>query len=208
MKNLFFLASMFIFFFSVYSNDKKEATTILCLGDSLTAGYGLEREFSYPSLLQKKISVKGNFKVINAGVSGNTSAGGLRRVEWYFKSKIDVLLLALGANDGLRGIETASTQKNLQMIIDKAKKMNSQVKIIIAGMKVPPNMGKEYFSSFEKIFPDLAKKNNCALIPFLLEGVGGMTKLNQADGIHPNKIGQQRLCENIYVVLKKVLELK
>ena len=176
-------------------------TTILCLGDSLTAGYGLTKDQAYPALLQQQLKSKGKFKVINAGVSGNTSAGGLRRVDWYFKNKIDFLILALGANDGLRGLNPKDTQDNLEKIIIKARQHNKDIKILIAGMKVPPNMGKDYSESFEKIFPALAQKNKCSLIPFLLENVGGIAKMNLPDGIHPNEAGQKELAKNILKIL-------
>ena len=181
-------------------------TTILCLGDSLTAGYGLDKEQAYPALLADELKTEGDFKVINAGVSGNTSAGGLRRMDWYFKSKIDILILALGANDGLRGLKTEATKDNLQKIITKAKNHNPKIKIIIAGMKVPPNMGKEYSQSFEKIFPEIAKENNCLLIPFLLENVGGVDEMNLPDGIHPNATGQKELSKNILKILRPVIK--
>ena len=130
---------------------------VFCFGDSLTAGYGLKQEQAFPQLIKDKLDGKGlKFKVLNGGVSGNTSAGGVRRVNWYFKTKIDVLVLALGANDGLRGLPIKSTKENLQKIIDAARKKNPDIKIVLAGMKVPPNMGKDYFKNFEELFPKLA----------------------------------------------------
>jgi len=179
---------------------------ILFLGNSLTAGYGLDPELAYPALIQQKIdSLKWNFESINAGLSGETSSGGLRRINWLLKREIDVLVLALGANDGLRGIPTDLTRKNLQEIIDRTRAKYPRVKVIIAGMEVPPNMGPEYAREFRAIFPDLAKKNNAALIPFLLEGVGGIPSLNQADGIHPTADGQKIVAENVWEVLKPIL---
>ncbi|MCH2205319.1 MAG: arylesterase [Lentisphaerales bacterium] len=193
-----------IYFFLCFSLTAE--TTILCLGDSLTAGYGLNKEQAYPALLSEELSKHGKFKVINAGVSGNTSAGGLRRVDWYFKNKTDVLILALGANDGLRGLDTKATKENLQKIITKSKAHNSEIIILIAGMQVPPNMGKDYAKAFENIFPELAKENDCLLIPFLLENVGGVAKMNLPDGIHPNAKGQQKLAENVLQVLNPALK--
>lgn len=201
---IFYLISVLYFLNGFLQADtKSDKKTILCLGDSLTAGYGLKEEFAFPSLLQEKLGEK--ITVLNAGVSGNTSAGGLRRINWYFNRKIDIMVLALGANDGLRGLPVESTRENLQKIIDEAKKKNPQVKIILAGMKVPPNMGSEYGEKFEKLFPELAKKNDLPLIPFLLEGVAGMKKFNLPDGIHPNNEGQKLVAENVMKVLSNVL---
>ena len=189
----------------LYSTEK--AKTILCLGDSLTAGYGLKEEQSFPSLIQKQLSEKGhNIQVLNAGVSGNTSAGGVRRINWYFNRKIDIMLLALGANDGLRGLPVKSTEENLQKIIDEARKKSPGVKIILAGMKVPPNMGDEYSEGFEKLFPKLAEKNNLPLIPFLLEKVAGNKELNLPDGIHPNEEGQKIISQTVIKFILKALE--
>jgi len=198
-----------VFFFSnislLYSAESTK--TILCMGDSLTAGFGLQEDQSYPSLLQKELTEKGiNAKILNAGVSGNTSAGGVRRINWYFNRKIDVMLLALGANDGLRGLPVKSTEENLQKIIDEARKKNPDIKIILAGMKVPPNMGDEYSKGFEELFPKLAKKNKLPLIPFLLDKVAGNKKLNLPDGIHPNEEGQKIVAQTVMEYLLKALE--
>jgi acyl-CoA thioesterase-1 len=180
--------------------------TILILGDSLTAGFGVDQEQAFPQLIKDKLdSRKLNFAVLNGGVSGNTSAGGIRRVNWYFKRQIDILVLALGANDGLRGLPVKSTEENLQKIIELARKKNSKIKIIIAGMLVPPNMGKEYSTSFKTLFPRLAKKNNCLLIPFLLENVAGLKDYNQADGIHPNPQGHKEIAKNVLKTLDKAI---
>jgi acyl-CoA thioesterase-1 len=182
------------------------AKTILFLGDSITAGYGLEVSEAYPALIQAKIDAqRWNFAVINAGQSGDTSAGGLNRLNWLLKNRIDVLLLELGGNDGLRGLPAATTKKNLQEIIERSKKIYPNVKIVIAGMKVPPNMGADYAKQFNAIFPDLAKKNQVALIPFILEGVGGVRELNLADGIHPTAKGHERVAANVWKVLAPVL---
>ncbi|MCM8540068.1 MAG: arylesterase [Lentisphaeraceae bacterium] len=197
-----------VFFFSNISllYAAESTKTILCMGDSLTAGFGLQEDQSYPSLLQKELTEKGiNAKILNAGVSGNTSAGGVRRINWYFNRKIDVMLLALGANDGLRGLPVKSTEENLQKIIDEARKKNPDIKIILAGMKVPPNMGDEYSKGFEELFPKLAKKNKLPLIPFLLDKVAGNKKLNLPDGIHPNEEGQKIVAQTVMEYLLKAL---
>ena len=182
-------------------------STIVILGDSLAAGYGLDLSEAYPTLLQKKIDEVGlKFSVINAGVSGDTSAGGLRRIDWLLKRRVDVLVLELGGNDGLRGIPVTATRTNLQAIIDRTKQKYPQAQIVVAGMQMPPNMGADYTTAFAKIFPDLAKANQAALIPFLLEGVGGKPELNLPDLIHPTAEGHKIVAENVWKVLKPVLE--
>jgi acyl-CoA thioesterase-1 len=182
------------------------AGTILFLGDSLTAGLGLKPEQAYPALLQEKIRDKKlPFDVINAGVSGDTTAGGLARLDWLLQKKVDVLVLALGANDGLRGLPIAQTKANLQTIIDHVKTNNRAVKIVIAGMQIPPNMGGDYGTAFRNIFADLARANDASFVPFLLEGVAGHDDLNQEDHIHPTAAGQKVLAENVWRVLEPVL---
>lgn len=179
---------------------------ILCLGDSITAGYGLEPEQSYPALLQKKIDAQsGNFRVVNAGQSGDTSASGLGRLDWLLKNRVDVLVLELGGNDGLRGLPVETTRKNLQAIIDRTKMKYPHAKVILAGMKVPPNMGRDYGDKFEAIFRDLAKRNKAELIPFVLEGVGGVRELNLPDGIHPTAKGQEIVAKNVWKALEPAL---
>jgi acyl-CoA thioesterase-1 len=181
--------------------------TVVILGDSLAAGYGVDLTEAFPALLQKKIDAAGlKFSVVNAGLSGDTSAGGLRRIEWLLKRRIDVLVLELGGNDGLRGIPAASTRTNLQAIIDRTKQKYPQLQLVIAGMQMPPNMGEEYNSAFRGIFPDLATANRAALIPFLLEGVGGKPELNLPDLIHPTAKGHRIVAENVWKVLRPVLE--
>ena len=180
---------------------------VVVLGDSLAAGYGLDLSEAFPALLQKKIEAAGlKFSVVNAGISGDTSAGGLRRIDWLLKRRVDVLVLELGGNDGLRGIPVGVTRTNLQSIIDRTKQKYPQAQIVVAGMQMPPNMGAEYNGAFERIFPDLAKANHAALVPFLLEGVGGRPELNLPDMIHPTAGGHQIVAENIWKVLKPVLE--
>jgi acyl-CoA thioesterase-1 len=179
---------------------------ILFYGDSLTAGYGLSTDDAFPAVIEKKLNQKGKpTKVVNAGLSGETSAGGLNRLDWVLKQPVDMFVLELGANDGLRGLPLDQTQKNLQSIIDKVKTKYPKAKIVIAGMLVPPNMGPDYTASFRKIFPDLAKKNNATLIPFLLQDVAGDEKLNIADGIHPNVEGHKIVAQNVLKVIEPLL---
>ena len=180
---------------------------ILFYGDSLTAGYGLSTEEAFPSIIGKKLQEKGTpVKVVNAGLSGETSAGGLNRLEWVLKQPVDIFVLELGANDGLRGLPLDQTQKNLQSIIDKVSSKYPKAKIVIAGMMVPPNMGPDYTASFRKIFPELARKNNATLIPFLLQDVAGQEKLNIADGIHPNAEGHKIVAGNVLKVIEPLLK--
>jgi acyl-CoA thioesterase-1 len=178
---------------------------ILFFGDSLTAGYGLEDPASqaFPALVQDKIdSAKLHYKVINGGLSGETSAGGSSRIDWLLRQKVDVFILELGANDGLRGLPVTETAKNLQAIIDKVKAKYPSVKLVLTGMMVPPNMGADYATSFKAVFPALAKKNNMLLVPFLLQNVAGTRELNQADGIHPTAKGAKIVAQNVWDVLK------
>jgi acyl-CoA thioesterase-1 len=183
-----------------------EKKVILFFGDSLTAGYGLSTEEAFPALAEKQLNKSGkSVKVVNAGLSGETSAGGLSRIDWILRQPIDIFVLELGANDGLRGLPLDQTRKNLQAIIDKVKSKYPRTKFVLAGMMVPPNMGKEYAADFKKIYPELAKKNNATLIPFLLEDVGGIEKLNQTDGIHPNVEGHKIVARNISKILEPLL---
>src|SRR4051812_38357589 len=172
--------------------------SILFFGDSLTAGYGLSPEEAFPALVEKELKKSSNkVKVTNAGLSGETSAGGLSRIDWILRQPVDIFVLELGANDGLRGLPLDQTRKNLQQIIDKVRSKYPNVKFVLAGMMVPPNLGKEYTDQFKNIYPDLAKQNKATLIPFLLEGVGGDEKLNQPDGIHPNVEGHKIVARNV-----------
>jgi acyl-CoA thioesterase-1 len=180
--------------------------TIVFFGNSLTAGYGLDPSQAFPALIQQKIDSQNlAYRVINAGVSGETSSGGNSRVDWILEQSVDVFVLELGANDGLRGIPITETKTNLQSIIDKVKAKYPQAKILIAGMQMPPNMGLQYTSGFRDIFPELAKKTNSTLIPFILEGVGGEAHLNQNDGIHPTSEGHKIVAENVWRELQTVL---
>lgn len=180
--------------------------TIFFLGDSLTAGLGVQEEQAYPALIQQKIREKNlPFEVINAGVSGDTTAGGLARLDWVLQKKIDVLVLALGANDGLRGLPIAQMKANLQTIVARVKAKNPGVKIVIAGMRMPPNLGGDYAAAFQQVFADLARENNAALVPFLLDGVGGQIDLNQPDHIHPTAAGHKVVAENVWRVIEPML---
>jgi acyl-CoA thioesterase-1 len=187
-------------------NDTKR---ILFFGDSLTAGYGLEDiNDAFPALIQSKVdSLSLRYTVINSGVSGETSAGGKSRINWVLNQKVDVFVLELGANDGLRGVPLKETRENLQAIIDAVLKKSPTTKIILAGMQLPPNMGIDYVTEFKTIFPQLAKKNNVNLIPFLLKDVGGIPDLNQADGIHPTVQGQKILANNVWAILGPIIKL-
>jgi len=184
----------------------KPVKTILFLGDSLTAGYGLSADQAFPSIVETLLKQKGkSVKVINAGISGETSAGGFARIDWVLRQPIDILFLELGGNDGLRGLPVTETEKNLQGIINKAKAKNKQVTIVLAGMMVPPNMGKDYSKQFEQVFISLAAKNKCVRIPFLLEGVGGVERLNQADGIHPTAEGHRIVAQTVMKAIEPLL---
>ncbi len=178
---------------------------VVILGDSLTAGLGLLEAQSYPALLQRKIDADGfDFEVENAGVSGDTSAGGLRRLDWALQGNVKVLVLALGANDGLRGLSTAEMKNNLTQIIERARERN--VRVILAGMEAPPNYGAEYATAFRQAFRDIAQKERVTFIPFLLDRVAGQPSLNQGDGIHPNTRGAEIVADTVWNVLRPMLD--
>lgn len=180
--------------------------SLVFLGDSLTAGLGVQPSEAFPALVGEKIRAAGlPFEVENAGLSGDTSAGGLRRIDWLLQHPIDVLVLELGANDGLRGLDLKSMKTNLQTIIDKTKAKNPRAQIVLAGMQVPPNLGAEYASEFQRVFAELAQENNATLIPFLLDGVGGNRELNQQDLIHPNPAGHRIVAELVWRALEPIL---
>lgn len=182
------------------------APVVLCLGDSLTAGLGLDPEQAYPALIQEKIAALGwPYKVVNAGLSGDTSSGGVRRIDWLLRGQVDVVVLALGANDGLRGIDVAVTRANLQTIIAKVKASHPGAAVVLAGMQTPPNMGPGFARDFRALFQELAEQDGLPLVPFLLEGVAADRQLNQADGVHPNAEGQRVVAENVWRVLEGVL---
>jgi acyl-CoA thioesterase I len=194
-----------------------ETKTIVFFGDSLTAGYGLESAATdaYPAVIQEKLNAlnpPGNssssgvtWHVVNAGLSGETTAGGLRRVDWILRQPVDIFVLALGGNDGLRGIDPTLSEKNLQAIIDRVKTRYPAAKIILAGMMMPGFMGEDFVKAFSRMYPALADKNHVALVPFLLDRVGGHSELNQADGIHPTPTGHKIVAETVWSVLKTLL---
>jgi len=185
---------------------KQEKTTILFFGDSLTAGYGLSKDQAFPQVVEETLNDRGhNVEAINAGLSGETSAGGLNRIDWILRQPIDIFVLELGANDGLRGLPLEETKKNLQAIIDKVREKHPNVKIIIAGMMVPPNLGPAYGREFREMFPALAKKNDAMLIQFLLDGVAGEDSLNLPDGIHPNVEGHKIVADNVITAIKRLI---
>ncbi|WP_128546607.1 arylesterase [Larkinella soli] len=185
------------------ANRKK---TILFFGNSLTAGYGVEPSQAFPALVGRKAEAAGlTYQVINAGLSGETTAGGKSRISWVLRQPVDVFVLELGANDGLRGIPLDATRRNLQAIMDTVRKKSPQAQIILAGMQIPPNLGADYTREFRELFKDLADENDVELIPFLLEGVGGIPRLNQSDGIHPTPEGHRILADNVWEILEPVL---
>jgi len=179
---------------------------VLCFGTSLTAGLGLDPDDAYPALLQAKIdSAEMRFRVVNAGVSGETSAAGARRIEWLLDQPVAVLVLELGANDALRGQDLTAARRNLQEIIDRTRARHPGARIVVAGMEAPPNLGVRYTREFRDLFVDLARANDAALVPFILEGVAGRAELNQADGLHPNPAGARIMAENVWRVLAPIL---
>ena len=180
---------------------------IVFFGDSLTAGYGLEDiDDAFPGIIQDKIDALGlEYSIVNSGVSGETTSGGKNRIDWVLNEEPSIFILELGANDGLRGVPLDQSKANLQTIIDAVKTKYPETVIVLAGMQIPPNMGQSYTTEFKNMFPDLAKKNDLYLIPFLLEDVGGIEALNQSDGIHPTKEGHKILAKNVWAVLKPIL---
>ncbi len=193
-----------IFTFLLVFSTAVMADTILFLGDSLTEGYQLPKEDAYPAVIEKTLKqTRKDIKVINGGVSGATSASGLKRMDWYLKAKPDFMVLALGANDGLRGMKIDQTEKNLAQVIEKAQERG--ITVILAGMKMPTNYGEPYRTNFENIYPKLAKKYSLKLIPFILDGVGGKPEYNLQDGIHPNPKGHEIMAKNVLKVLGPLL---
>lgn len=216
MKNLFrplsiiFLLNISLISFAVAQAQKTEAPTeppqkLVVLGDSLTEGYGVAREKAFPAVLEKMIHENGHKKwtVVNAGVSGSTTASAMGRMKWIFKNKPEMIIICLGANDGLRGLKVAESQKNLDAALAYAKEQN--VKVILGGLYMPPNYGKDYTEDFQKMYSNLAKKHKVSFIPFLLEGVGGQSKYNLADGIHPNEKGHELIAKTVYKKVKDLL---
>lgn len=181
-----------------------QAKTIVVLGDSLTEGYHLSKEEAFPHLVESELKKRGkDIKVINAGSSGATSASGLKRLDWYLKAKPEILILILGANDGLRGLKVSDTEKNLSSVIEKAKSLN--ITVILGGMQMPTNYGSSYRKEFSELYPKLAKKYDIKLIPFILEGVGGVPEMNLPDGIHPNAKGHKLMAKTVLKSLEGLL---
>ncbi len=208
----FVCASLALVWFShvsvgpAWSDDRP---VVLFLGTSLTAGYGLPSEQAFPALIQRKIDDAGlTYRVVNAGVSGDTSAGGLRRMGWLLRSPVAVLVLELGANDMLRGLDPAIMQENLRTIIDQTRSKYPDARVLIAGMRAAPNLGREYLKAFESAYPTVAEEYDAALIPFLLEDVAARPDLNQADGIHPTAKGHGLIAERVWGVLEGLVQRK
>ncbi len=189
------------------SRSSTEDRRIVFLGDSITAGFGVDPDEAFPSLVQNRIdSLSLAFDVVNAGISGDTSTGGLQRLPWLLRNRIDVLVLELGGNDGLRGVDLSVTYRNLSQIVEKTRERYPACQIVLAGMQVPPNLGHTYTNEFRSLFPRLAAKYQIDLIPFLLESVGGEPELNQPDQIHPNVTGHQIVAVTVWKTLLPVLE--
>lgn len=184
-----------------------EREVVLFVGTSLTAGYGLGEEYAFPALLQRRIEAEGlPFRAVNAGISGETSAGGLRRIDWMLQQQVGVLVLELGANDGLRGLDVEALRRNLDTIMRRTRAAHPDAEIVLVGMEAPPNLGADYTARFRAVFTELAREHDAALVPFLLDGVAAERALNLADGIHPNAEGHRRLADNVWTVLQPVLE--
>jgi acyl-CoA thioesterase-1 len=183
---------------------RPSAPRVVALGDSLTAGLGLPQAQAYPAILQRKMKEEGyNLEVINAGVSGDTTADGLRRANWALEGDVRLLILALGANDGLRGLPATQMKENLQALIHRAKQRG--IPILLVGMEAPPNYGEQYARAFRQVFQELARENNVTFVPFLLEGVAGVPDLNQSDGIHPTSAGAVRIADHLWPDVKKMI---
>ena len=204
---LFWCAAPWFVLSHLANASEEKEQRVLILGDSLTKGHGLTPDQAYPALLEKMAKTAGiaNCVVLNGGVDGDTTAGGLRRMNWLLKRRVDVMVIALGGNDGLRGVDPDETARNLQAIIEKARKKYPKIKLLMAGMEMPENMGKDYISRYKAVFPTIAKKNKIPLIPFLLKGVGGNAKLNQPDLIHPNAKGQAVIAATVWEKLEPIL---
>lgn len=185
---------------------KADVRKILFIGDSLTEGYGVSKEESYPYLIQKMLEEKygkGKFEIVNGSISGSTSASALSRLKWFKKTNAEIVVLALGANDGLRGIKPIETKKNLEGAIDFAKEL--KMKVLLLGMMMPPNYGKEYTEEFKQIYTDVSISKKISYVPFLLDGVAGEVSLNQDDGIHPNDKGHKQMAKTVFPALEKML---
>ena len=189
------------------AQNKARHLRVVILGDSITAGYGVERSEAYPAVLQKKVADASlPFEIVGAGVSGDTTAGGLRRVKWAFGSGASVFVIALGGNDGLRGLPPSETEENLANIIRTVRTLDPKTLVLLAGMKMPPNLGTQYVAAFDSVFPRVASAYDTLFVPFLLEGVGGVPALNQPDMIHPTAEGQRVVAELLWKTLAPVLQ--
>jgi len=183
-----------------------EKKTLLFFGDSLTAGYGVDPDEAYPALIQQRVDAAGlPWRIVNAGLSGETTAGGLRRLDWILRQQVDIFVIELGGNDGLRGIPPATTRANLEAMIRRIRERQPAIKIVVAGMQLPTNMGPEHTREFAAIYPEIAREQDAVLIPFLLAGVGGVPDLNLPDGIHPTPQGHAIVADTVWAVLKPLL---
>jgi acyl-CoA thioesterase I len=183
-----------------------DVPVVLFLGTSLTAGLGLDPAQAYPALVEAKIRAAGlPHRVVNAGVSGETAAASRRRLDWLLQQRVDVLVIETGANDALRGQDPDATRADIQAIVDRAREARPAPRLLLLGMQAPPNLGRPFAERFRAIYPDLARKNDIALVPFLLDGVAGLPSLNQPDGVHPTAAGQERLAENVWPALRALL---
>lgn len=183
-----------------------EKKTLLFFGDSLTAGYGVDPDEAYPALIQQRVDAAGlPWRIVNAGLSGETTAGGLRRLDWILRQQVDIFVIELGGNDGLRGIPPATTRANLEAMIRRIRERQPAIKIVVAGMQLPTNMGPEHTREFAAIYPEIAREQDAVLIPFLLAGVGGVPDLNLPDGIHPTPQGHAIVADTVWAVLQPLL---
>ena len=187
-------------------SEQRNPPRLVVFGDSIAAGYGIDQNEAFPAQLQLLADSEAvAVVVVNAGLSGETTAGGARRIIWVLKQPVDILLIELGGNDALRGLDLKQTEENLRAIIQTARERHPQVKIILGGMKAPPNLGADFTARFETLYPRIAKDTGVTLIPFILEGVGGVAELNQADGIHPTAEGQKVIAETVWSFVKPML---
>lgn len=206
MRMIFSLNVLFLFFILTFPTSALAKKTIVIIGDSLTEGYNIAEKDSFPAILENNLKQKYNeeVKVINGGIAGSTTAGGLKRLNWYLKAQPDIVVIALGANDGLRGLKLDQSKSNLESMIKSAKEKN--LKILLLGMRIPPNYGKKYTENFQKMYQDLAKQYHIPLMPFLLKDVAAKKELNLPDGIHPNEKGYKIIAENVQPYIEKLLE--
>lgn len=199
-------AAILLLIFTALRASGQNNKNILFFGDSITAGYGLDSDNAFPALIQNRLDSLGlEYHVVDAGFSGETSAGGLRRVDWILQQPVEIFIIELGGNDGLRGLDPENTKQNLQEIIDKVENSYPDATIILAGMEAPPNMGPDYTERFRNIYKELAETNDVIFLPFILEGVAGEPDLNLADGIHPTAEGHEIVAENVWEVLEPLL---